>query len=93
MDNDELVKYMELSDVPETYQPIVRLIGLDAFLKLCSYGSGSEIYFPMQETIYKKVRNKLILREYNGYNHIQLSKKYNLTAKHIMNIVKGSNSA
>ena len=47
----------------------------------------------MQETIYKKVRNKLILREYNGYNHIQLSKKYNLTAKHIMNIVKGSNSA
>ena len=41
MDNDELVKYMELSDVPETYQPIVSLIGLDAFLKLCSYGSGS----------------------------------------------------
>ena len=31
MDNDELVKYMELSDVPETYQPIVSLIGLDAF--------------------------------------------------------------
>lgn len=90
MDNKELLINVVLSDIPETYQPVVSLVGLDNFLKLCRYAMGDEIYFPMQESILRNARNRLIIQEYNGRNLADLSQKYNLTAKHISNIIKGS---
>lgn len=91
MDNDELLKHVDVSDIAETYQPVVSLIGLDNFLKLCRYAMGDELYFPMQESVLRNARNRLIIQEYNGHNLAELSRKYNLTAKHISNIVKCSN--
>lgn len=91
MDNNVLLESVDISDIPETYQPVVSLIGLDNFLKMCRYGMGDEIYFPMQESILRNARNRLIIQDYNGHNLAELSQKYNLTAKHIRNIVKGSN--
>ena len=91
MDNNVLLKNVNVSDIPETYQPVVSLIGLDNFLKMCRYAMGDEIYFPMQESILRNARNRLITQEYNGHNATELSQKYNLTVKHISNIVKGSN--
>ncbi len=92
MDNDVLLNHVDVSDIPETYQPVVSLIGLDNFLKLCRYAMGDELYFPMQKSILCSTRNRLILQEYNGYNFEELSRKYNLTVKQIKNILKGSNS-
>lgn len=91
MDNGEFLKYVDASDIPETYQPVVSLIGLDNFLRLCRYAMGDELYFPMQESILRNARNRLIIQEYDGHNLAELSQKYNLTAKHIRNIVKGLN--
>lgn len=91
MNNDELLKMVDVSDIPETYQPVVSLIGMDNFLKMCHYAMGDEIYFPMKESILRNARNRLIIQEYNGHNLVELSQKYNLTVKHIRNIVKGSN--
>ena len=92
MDNNEFLRNVDVSDIPETYQPVVRLIGMDNFLKMCQYAMGDEIYFPMKESILRNARNRLIIQEYNGHNLLELSQKYNLTVKHIRNIVKGSNS-
>ena len=91
MDNDELLKDVDVSDIPETYQPVVSLIGLDNFLKLCRYAMGDELYFPMQESVLRNTRKRLIIREYNGCNLLELSHKYGLTPNRIRNIVKGSN--
>lgn len=93
MDNDVLLKHVDVSDIPETYQPVVDLIGLDNFLKLCRYAMGDELYFPMQESILRNARNRFIMQEYNGNNLPELSQKYGLTRKCIRNIVKGSNRA
>lgn len=93
MDNDELLKHVDVSDIAETYQPVVSLIGLDNFLKLCRYAMGDELYFPMQESILRNARNRLIIQEYNGNNLPELSRKYGLTKTYIRNIVKGSNPA
>lgn len=92
MDNNALLKNMDVSDIPETYQPVVSLIGLENFLKMCQYAMGTEVYFPMQESVLRNARNRLIIQEFNGHNLVELSRKYNLTAKQISNIVKGSNS-
>ena len=90
MDNDELLKDVDVSDIPETYQPVVSLIGLDNFLKLCRYAMGDELYFPMQESVLRNTRKRLIIREYNRSNISELSHKYDLTPNQIRNIVKGS---
>lgn len=92
MDNDELLQHVEVADIPETYQPVVSLIGLDNFLKMCSYAVGDEIYFPMPESILRNTRRRLIIQEYNGCNLSELSRKYSLTPSRIRNIVKGSNT-
>lgn len=91
MDNNVLLESVDVSGIPETHQPVVSLIGLDNFLKLCRYAMGDELYFPMQESVLRNARNRLIIQEYNGYNLAELARKYNLTTKHIKNIVKGSN--
>lgn len=91
MNNDELLKLVDVSDIPETYQPVVSLIGLENFLKMCSYAVGDEIYFPMQESILRNTRKRLIIQEYNGCNLSELSRKYSLTQSRIRKIVKGSN--
>lgn len=64
MDNDELLKCVDISDISETYQPVVSLIGLDNFLKLCRYAMGEKIYFPMQESVLRNTRKRLIVQEY-----------------------------
>lgn len=91
MDDNELLKNVHVSDISETYQPVISLIGLDNFLKLCQYAMGDELYFPMQKSILCGTGNRLILQEYNGSNFEELSRKYNLTVKQIKNILKGSN--
>lgn len=93
MDNDELLKCVDISDISETYQPVVSLIGLDNFLKLCRYAMGEKIYFPMQESVLRNTRKRLIVQEYNGYNLSELSHKYDLTPNRIRCLVKGSNLA
>lgn len=90
MKNKEMFQYLTADDVPDQYQHIVELIGLDAFMKLCEYSCGDEIYFPMPDTILKVTRNRMILKEYNGYNTKELSTKYNLTLHQVKNITKGS---
>jgi Mor family transcriptional regulator len=91
MNNHEYIRSVTVSDVPETYQPVVSLIGLDNFLKLCKYAMGDELYFPMLESICRNARNRLIVQEYRGNNLTELSRKYHLTSKSIQNIVKCSN--
>lgn len=89
MDIYNLISHVEISDIPETYQPVVSLIGVDNFLKLCRYASGDQLYFPMLKSILKNARNRLILQEYNGYNLKELSRKYALTVRAVKNIVHG----
>ncbi len=91
MDVTDLMDKVDMTDVPEAYQPVVSLIGLDSFLKLCKYAMGDELYFPMQESILRNTRNRLVIGEYNGYNLPELSRRYNLTRKQIMKIVKSPN--
>lgn len=90
MNNNELLEKVIVSDVPESYYPVVSLIGLDAFIKLCGYCSGSELYFPMLDTLCRNARNRNILKEYDGYNHRKLAQKYQITLKQVNNIIKGA---
>ena len=85
---EDLRSHVLPSDIPETYQPVVTLIGVDALIELCLYCRGDMIYFPKADTIFKKTRNRMIRQEYDGYNLRELSRRYDLTIRQIKNIVR-----
>lgn len=87
----DYTKHTNINDVPEKYKPIIDLIGLDNFIKLCMFANGDELYFPMYDSILRNTRKRLILQEYNGYNMSELSKKYNLSYNQIRTIIKSQN--
>lgn len=84
----ELVQETRLEDIPERYQEVVRIIGVEKFAELGEYARGDEIYFPKPETIIAPARNRRIKKEYNGYNSRELAEKYDLTTRQIENIIK-----
>lgn len=86
---EDYIPYMLYSDIPEAYQPVVDMIGMDSFLKLCILSGGTTIYVPIADTIIRKARNRMILQEYNGYNTKMLSRKYGISERWIKNVVKG----
>lgn len=69
-------------------QELIKIIGKKNVSKWMYFYSNTMIYIP---TIYKTVseaRNRKILDEYNGKNHRELGMKYDITARHIKEIVQ-----
>lgn len=84
----QLVEETTLDDISETYRPVVEIIGIERFIELSEYARGDQLYFPKTETIIAPARNRRIKAEYNGYNEKELADKYELTVRHISNILK-----
>lgn len=88
---ERLIAETQIKDVPENFQAIAQLIGIDNMIKLARYCQGAEIYFPKPETIYRQVRNRHIKDEYNGYNEKELAIRYDVTIEQIKRILRGYN--
>lgn len=87
---EELLPHVELSDIDKAYHPVIELIGIDAFVKICQYYMGDEVYFPKADSLTRKARNRIIVQEFNGHNVKYLSKKYGITPRQIRNIIENS---
>lgn len=84
----ELIKDIDILDIPKKYRNIAEVIGLENYLELCNYAKGDEIYFPKRESILIPARNRKIQKEYNGWNSKLLAEKYDLTTQQIRAIIK-----
>ncbi len=79
---DELAKDLTLEMLPEgIYKDIAQAIGLENFYKLTKVVGGATIYLPKPESITRPVRDARIKSEFNGYNHLELAKKYGVTER------------
>lgn len=83
---DELTR----DQVDPKYQPIVDLIGIENFLKLCEYIGGDAVYFPRLDTVLRPVVYEHMKHEYNGYNEKELAMKYGVTVKWATRICRGN---
>lgn len=90
---EELINSITEKDIPEQYEPVIELIGIKNYIKLCQHCMGEALYFPTLDRFLMNVRNRLILEEYTGYNVSELSNKYGLTKNQIRSIVKRPNTA
>lgn len=79
---------LEIEDLPEIYQIIADELNIETALKLGEMFGGSPVYFPILERALIRIRNKAILEEFDGTNHRQLSRKYNLSLRHVYKVLR-----
>ena len=83
-----LLEEIKEQDISEKYRDIVGIIGIECFVEMSEYAKGDKLYFPKVESILAPARNRIIKREYDGYNIKELAERYNLTTTQIGNILK-----
>ena len=88
MDNiDGYVNELTPDMIPEgIYKDIAEEIGVVNFIKLAELVGGSTFYIPKADSFLRPVRDSRIKQEFNGYNHTELAKKYNLSERWIREI-------
>ena len=81
------LKQVRPSDLPEVYQEIAEVIGVEATVHLAQTFAGTSVYFPKLERALLSLRNQAIRREFDGANIKLLSRRWNLSARHVRHIV------
>ena len=84
---DGLINELTPEMIPEgIYRDIAEQIGVEGFIKLAELIGGATIYIPKADSFLRPVRDLRIKQEFNGYNHTELAKKYNLSERWIREI-------
>lgn len=73
------------------YRSIAEAIGVSNFLIITDMIGGTTTYLPKKESVLKPVRDKRILEEYNGYNTLELTKKYGVSERWVRQLKNNSN--
>lgn len=77
---DDFSKDLTLEMIPEgLYLKIAKAIGVDNFYKLTEAIGGATVYIPKPEALTRPVRDARIKAEFNGWNHVELARKYDVT--------------
>lgn len=74
-------------DAKTEYPELVALLGAVKAFQVIKGLGGERTYFPeLKRSCVDKIKS-LIISEYNGYNYLQLARKYGYTERHIRRIV------
>lgn len=86
----EWINCITLEDLPEAYQEVARVIGIENAIKLSEALGGLSFYFPKIDAFVQKRRDEEIRKEFNGCNHRDLARKYQLSEIWIRQIVQNN---
>ena len=78
------------ADLPDIYQEVAAVIGVEATLKLAETFGGASPYFPVLGCALRDIRNRAIRREFTGANHKELARRWGLSVRHLRQIVNPS---
>lgn len=83
---DDFINELTNELIPEMipkglYREIAEAIGIENFVKLTQLVGGSTIYLPKPESVVRPARDAKIREEFNGYNHKELAKRYDVTER------------
>ena len=84
-------KWMEaitIDMLPEQYQPLAEIIGVQQLLNLAEKQGGSNMYVPKLEALVRTTRDRQIKEKFNGYNAEQLARDYGITVRWVQEICK-----
>lgn len=74
--------------LPEQHQELAKIIGVQNFLKVAAQFGGHDYYIPKREALLRETRNRMIRKQYTGYNAKELSKLYGLTERWITTLCR-----
>lgn len=79
---DELSKELTIEMFSDgLWREIAQAIGVENVYKLAKVTGGVTVYIPRPESVVRPVRDAHIKAEFNGFNHIELAEKYNVTER------------
>ena len=81
------MKRVRAEQLPEVYQEIAGVIGLEPTLQLAQVFSGNSVYFPKLERSLLELRNQLIRDQFDGANTRQLARRWGLSTRHLRYIL------
>lgn len=84
----EIAAEMSVECLPESYQAVAEIVGIENALKLSQHLGGLYFYYPQLDSLLRKKRDERIQNEFNGCNHRELARKYGLTESWIRTIVQ-----
>lgn len=79
---------INIKEIDERYKAVVNKIGIKNFIHLTKEAGGGNCYVPKTDSLLRNVRNRKIVKEYNGYNIREIAKKYNLSVRWTREIIK-----
>lgn len=65
------------------WKTVAQEIGPINLIRMLSIINGDDIYIPKPDRFLVPARDKIIRKEFNGYNHEELARKYDLTTAYI----------
>ena len=84
---DDLARGLTVEMLPEgLYKQIAETIGPENFYKLAKLLGGATVYIPKPESVTRPVRDAPIKAEFNGYNHLDLARKYGVTVRWVQTL-------
>ena len=79
---NDMVKDLKAEMIPEgIFREIAVEIGTENLMKVAEIVGGATFYWPKPESLLRPVRAARIREEFNGYNHVELSRKYDVTER------------
>lgn len=87
MNVNTYVNELKLDMIPEgIYRNIAEKIGVDNLIELAELVGGNTFYLPKAESFTRPVRDQHIKDEFNGFNHMELALKYNVSDRWVRTI-------
>ena len=83
----QILDNVTIEELPEGYQAVARIVGVENAIKLSDELGGLNYYFPQAEKMLRNKRNELMNKEFNGANYKELAQKYRLSEVQIREIV------
>ena len=77
------------TDVKTEHPELSATIGKDKALLVVKSFGNMRIYFPALRQSAKEKIKRILLTEFNGYNHTALARRYGYSERHIRNMVGG----
>ncbi len=74
--------------MPEELSWLCEIITMEQMLRIIDTAGGEMVYIPKRCTLEQPLRRDAICREFDGYNHRQLARKYGLTERRIRGILR-----
>jgi Mor family transcriptional regulator len=90
---DELWKELTIEMLPDNqWRQVAEAIGIENFCKMLAIVGGATTYIPQLDGLLRPVRDARIKSEFNGWNYLELARKYNITDRLVRSICGPGNT-